>query len=203
VDTDARSRPDFAHGGADQRIDAGGVAQRSRRAQFRQELAARAFQSITGSLVLLEGIAAARNGPPDASGHAPLAHEAADRQARPNRAAGRMKKDRKLALAQSAEQVAQAAGRILIDRTLRGDPFATARAAGVRVAFRHVEHDRRPHMRGLRLGRRGIGAGRQRTRHAGGQQDARKQRRLRKTIMKPFNLRSRTLYRVAKSASMI
>lgn len=55
VDADARSRPDFAHGGADQGIDAGGVAQRSRRAQFRQELAARAFQRITGSLVLLGG----------------------------------------------------------------------------------------------------------------------------------------------------
>lgn len=125
----------------------------------------------------LEGIAAARNGPADTSSHAPLAHEAADRQARPNRAAGRMKKDRKLALAQSVEQVAQAAGRILIDRTLRGDPFATAPAAGVRVAFRHVEHDRRPHLRGLRLGRRAIGAGRQRTRHAGRQQDdARKEK---------------------------
>jgi hypothetical protein len=107
---------------------------------------------------------------PDPGRHAALAHEAADRHAALDRAAGRMEIDRKLALTQSVEEAAQAPVRVLIDRSLGGDPFAAARAAGVRLAFRDVEHNGRPRVYGLRLGRCSIAAG-QCNRDAGGQQD--------------------------------
>ena len=168
---DARSCSDFTHTRTDQRVDAGGVAQGSRRAQLRQELVARAFQRVAGALVLLKGIAPARNGAADPGCHGALAHHSADRYGGLQRAAGRMEIDRKFALAQPVEEAVQAPVRILVDRALGDDPFAAARAAGVPLAFRHIEHDGRPWVCGLRLGGRSMGAGRQCTRDAGGQQD--------------------------------
>jgi hypothetical protein len=82
-----------------------------------------------------------------------------------------MEIDRKLAPFQPIEEAVQAPVRILVDRALGGDPFPAARAAGVRLAFRHEEHDGRPRVCGLRFGGRSTGAGRQCTGDAGGQQD--------------------------------
>src|SRR5262249_39207273 len=112
MDADARSGSAFAHGRANQRVDTARSAQPPRRAQFRDQLAAVVFQSIAGRLALLERVAAAWNGPADAGGHAALAHQSADRHAGLDRAAGRMKIDRKLALTQSFEEVAQLLGRL-------------------------------------------------------------------------------------------
>src|SRR5262249_19167675 len=95
-------------------------------------------------------------------GHLALAQEAADRDRPRAQTARRLKEDRQLALAEPRQQHAQALRGLRVDVAFRGDPFAAALPACVRLALRQIDYHRiaERRRRGLRLRfrRRGDGS---------------------------------------------
>ena len=144
---------DLARPRADQRIDARRSAQGAHGAQLRLQLAARALDGVARAVALLRGIAALRDGPRHARRHAVQAHQPADQHRAAHRSAGGMKIDRQFAPAELPEQRPQALRSLAVDRAVGCDPLAAALSAGIRLALRDEEDDRRQLLARLRQDR--------------------------------------------------
>jgi hypothetical protein len=154
MDSEPRARrhlPDLA---ADQRVDAGRIAACDT-AQFGVERFSRLLQRPAGFIAGPD--AAGRAGSRHPGRHLALAQEPADDHRLLLQPARGLKEDRQLAPAELGQERPQPLRSAEVELALGGDPFAAARAARVRLAFRRVEDDRRGDGARLRLGfRRGL-----------------------------------------------
>ena len=168
MDAELDPCPDLAHGGADQREHAGGIAHRVAGIEHRHQVAARALELVAGRLAPLFRIASGRHRPADARRQPALPHQPPDRKPGRDRAARRMEEDRQLAPAELLQERAQAIVGAGVEGAVGRDPFAAADPAGIGVALGDEEHDRRRQRRrflgrGRLAGRGGGLAGRRRS----------------------------------------